>query len=64
MQSAAVSLGIANTNAGVSGWDLHPFNMDEPVEVALAIGLHEFAAAHVASSTAAAYRGPWSHFVT
>jgi hypothetical protein len=34
------------------------------VEVALASGLRESAVAHVASSTAGAYRGPWAHFVT
>ena len=59
----ATSLGIASNNVGVSGWDLQSFNKNEPVEVALAPGLRESAAAHVASSTAAAYRGPWSHFV-
>ena len=61
---AAVSRGIAISNVGVSGWDLQSFNESDPLEVALAAGLRESAAAHVASSTAAAYRGPWAHFVS
>ena len=55
---AAASLGIAIGKAGVSGWDLQSFNESDPVDVALAAGLRESAATHVASSTAAAYRGP------
>ena len=61
--TVAASLDIANSKIGVSVWDLQSFNESDPVEVALAAGLRESAAAHVASSTAAAYRGPWAHFV-
>ena len=42
---------------------MESFNESDPVEVALATGLRESAATHVASSTAAAYRWPWAHFV-
>ncbi len=38
MHIAAAFLGIANSNDGVSGWDLQSFNMNDPVEVALIIG--------------------------
>ena len=61
VQTVAVSL---SSNAGVSGWDLKSFNMNDQVEVALARSLRESAAAHVASLTTAAYRGPWAHVVT
>jgi hypothetical protein len=39
------------------------FNASDPVEVGLDVGLHEFAMAHVAGSTASADVGPWTHFV-
>jgi hypothetical protein len=45
--AATVSLIIANSKAGVSGWDLQSFNKSDPVEVAQAAGLRESAAAHV-----------------
>ena len=37
---------------------MQSFNASDPVEVALAAGLRESAAMHVAGSTAEAYRGP------
>jgi len=61
--TTAASLGIANSKVGVSGWDLQSFDESDPVEVALAVGLRESAVAHVASSTATAYRGPWSFYM-
>ena len=63
VHTAAVYLGIAIDNDGVSRWDLQSFNMIDPVKVALAGGLRESTAAHVAISTAV-YRGPLAHFVT
>ena len=57
---AAASRGTANSKAGVSGWDMQSFNESDPAQVAL---LRESTATHVASSIAAAYRGPWAHFV-
>ena len=61
--TAASSLGIASSKVRVSGSDLQSFNESDPVEVALFVGLRESAAAHVVSSTAIAYRGPWATFV-
>jgi hypothetical protein len=54
----AAALGTGSSEARASGWDLQSFNASDPVEVGLAIGLHEFAVAHVAGSTASAYVGP------
>ena len=59
---AAAALGEGSSRAA-SGWASHSFNEGDPVEVALATGLRESAALHVASSTAEAYRGPWNSFV-
>jgi len=61
--TAASSFGIGISKFGMSGWDLQSFNESDPAEVALVMGLRESAAAHVASSTATAYRGPWAAFV-
>jgi hypothetical protein len=60
---AAAAHGTGSSEAGASGWDLRSFNALDPVEVGLAVGLHESAVAHVAGSTASAYVGPWTHFV-
>jgi len=42
---------------------MQSFNANDPVEVALAVGLRESVAMHVASSTAEAYLGPWNYIV-
>jgi len=46
-----------------SGWAGKYINMDDPMEVALAVRLQMSALAHVAGSTSRAYVGPWNAFV-
>ena len=46
-----------------SGWDLKDFNINDPVEVALAASLQKSALPHVAESTSGAYVGPLNAFV-
>ena len=57
------SLGSGSIEIATLGWDRLSINTNDPVEVALAAGLHEFALVHVVGSTSAAHRGPWAHFV-
>ena len=59
---ALVCLGAGNNEVAASGCDLKSYNKEDLVEVALATGVRNSVLAHVASSTGAAYAGPWQHF--
>ena len=59
---AAAASGNVSSESSASGWDLQSFNVLDPVEVGVAAGLHEYAVANVAGSTASAYVGLWTQF--
>ncbi len=59
---SATAHGNGSNEASNFGWGIWFFNANDPVEVELAAGLHEFGVAHVTGSIASAYVGPWTLF--
>jgi hypothetical protein len=58
---ALATLGVGtNTVPPSSGWSSRNINLDDPIEVSLAVELQSSALAHVETSTSHAYVGPWN----